>query len=71
MILLNMLLTILILGVHVVGLALFFLTIMHLDTRLRNNKHREAVMITALFIYLLIMVVLSKLLREGFTIIWG
>ncbi len=71
MILLNMLLTILILGVHGVGLALFFLTIMHLDTRLRNNKNRETIMILALFIYLLVMVVLSKLLREGFTIIWG
>lgn len=71
MILLNMLLTILILGVHGVGLALFFLTIRYLDTKMKDNKHREAVMILALFIYLLVIVILSKLSREGFTIIWG
>ncbi|QQV88565.1 hypothetical protein [Staphylococcus phage ZCSS1] len=71
MILLNMLLTILILGVHGVGLALFFIGLRYLDTKVMGSKHRDSIMITAMFIYSTVMIILSKLVREGFTIIWG
>ncbi|ANT44843.1 hypothetical protein HOR18_gp180 [Staphylococcus phage vB_SscM-1] len=71
MILLNMLLTILILGINAVTLFLLFIGLRYLDTKLMDSKHREPIMITAMFIYSTVMIIFSKLLKEGFTVIWG
>ena len=71
MVVIELLATLLILGINAVTLFLFFLVIKYLDTKLMGSKHRESIMITAMFIYFTVMIIFSKLLKEGFTIIWG
>lgn len=71
MVFINMLLTIMIIVGHGAVLVLLFYAIMQLDIKLRNNKHREAVLTIALCIYILIMAILSMVVKEGFNILWG
>ncbi|QYC50882.1 hypothetical protein [Mammaliicoccus phage vB_MscM-PMS3] len=71
MVIMDLLVTLLILGINVAMLFLFFIGLRYLDTKLIDSKHRESIMITAMFIYSTVMIISSTILKEWFTILWG
>lgn len=71
MVIMDLLVTLLILGINVAMLFLLFIGLRYLDTKLVDSKHRESIMITAMFIYSTVMIISSTILKEWFTILWG
>ncbi|WBF82252.1 hypothetical protein [Mammaliicoccus virus vB_MscM-PMS2] len=71
MVIMDLLVTLLILGINVAMLFLLFIGLRYLDTKLMGSKHRESIMITAMFIYSTVMIISSTILKEWFTILWG
>lgn len=71
MVIIDLLVTVLIIGINVAMLFLLFIGLRYLDTKLMGSKHRESIMITAMFIYSTVMIISSMILKEWFTILWG
>ncbi|XWX30011.1 hypothetical protein NHYGZSKF_CDS0179 [Staphylococcus phage PG-2021_15] len=71
MVIIDLLVTVLIIGINVAMLFLLFIGLRYLDTKLVDSKHRESIMITSMFIYSTVMIISSTILKEWFTILWG
>ena len=71
MVIIDLLVTVLIIGINVAMLFLLLIGLRYLDTKLMGSKHRESIMITAMFIYSTVMIISSTILKEWFTILWG
>lgn len=71
MVIIDLLVTLLILGINVAMLFLLFIGLRYLDTKLMGSKHRESIMIMAMFIYSTVMIISSTILKEWFTSLWS